>query len=447
MSATTDHHDTIIIGAGFAGLVAARELTQRGHDVVVLEGRDRLGGRTWYGEPLPGRPFEMGGTWVHWFQPHVWAEITRYGLGLVESPGAAAPERVMYITEGRRVDRPYSEIWPIIEDAMQRFCHDARDVLEQPYSPLLHRDRLAAIDGLNVQDRIDEIEVTQEQRDLLSGFWGLCCHAKCTEGGLVAMLRWYALSGWDVGMMFDMISRYKFANGTSSLYDRIAAEAGDIHLESPVSAIEQDDAGVTVTLEGGSTLQGDAVVVTVPLNTLGDIEFTPGLSAAKQQAAAVGQASHGSKVFVQVRGDLPEPLFAVAPDDRLLNYMQTEVVLDDGQILVGFGYDASVLDVTDLNAVAGPVRDLLGDVEIVAVGGHDWLDDRFSRGTWPVLRPGQVTDGTLEALQAREGRVHFAGSETADGWNGFIDGAIESGFRVAREVSESTVHHSTASTA
>ncbi len=443
-----DHHDTIIIGAGFAGLVAARELTQRGHDVVVLEGRDRLGGRTWYGEPLPGRAFEMGGTWVHWFQPHVFAEITRYGLSLVESPGAAAPARVMYITEGRRVDRPYSEVWPILENAIQRFCHDARDVLEQPYTPLLHRDRLAAIDGLTVQDRIDEIEVTQEQRDLLSGIWSVACSAKCTEAGLVTMLRWYALSGWDVGGFFDAVSRYKFATGTSSLCDRIAAEAGgDIRLESPVSAIEQDDAGVTVTLEGGSALQGDAVVVTVPLNTLGDIEFAPGLSALKQQAAAAGQATHGSKVWVQVRGDLPEPLFAMAPDDRLLNYMHTEVVLDDGQILVGFGNDASVLDVTDPNAVAGPVRDLLGDVEIVAVGGHDWLDDRFSRGTWCILRPGQLTDGMVEALQAREGRVHFAGDATADGWNGFIDGAIESGLRAAREVMESTVHHSTASAA
>ncbi len=164
----------------------------------------------------------------------------------------------------------------------------------------------------------------------------------------------------------------------------------------------------------------DAVdAVTVPLNTLGDIEFAPGLSALKQQAAAAGQATHGAKVWVQVRGDLPEPLVAVAPDDRLLNYMHTEVVLDDGQILVGFGNDASVLDVTDPNAVAGPVRDLLGDVEIVAVGGHDWLADRFSRGTWCILRPGQLTDGMVEALQAREGRAHFAGDATADGWNGF----------------------------
>ena len=82
-----------------------------------------------------------------------------------------------------------------------------------------------------------------------------------------------------------------------------------------------------------------------------------------------------------------------------------------------------------------PVRALLGDVEVVATTGHDWLADEFSRGTWPVLRPNQ-TSRALRALQAPEGRIHFAGSETADGWNGFIDGAIESGLRAARQVQE-----------
>ena len=79
--------DTIVIGGGFAGLVAARELGRRGYDVALLEARERLGGRTWLA-PFGGTQVEMGGAFVHRTQPHVWAELTRYGLGVVELPDA-----------------------------------------------------------------------------------------------------------------------------------------------------------------------------------------------------------------------------------------------------------------------------------------------------------------------------------------------------------------------
>src|SRR5215467_6311903 len=82
-----DTYDVVVIGGGFAGVAAARELRHRGRRVLILEARDRLGGRTWVSE-FSGLPVEMGGTWVHWMQPYVWAEIGRYGLQIVESPHA-----------------------------------------------------------------------------------------------------------------------------------------------------------------------------------------------------------------------------------------------------------------------------------------------------------------------------------------------------------------------
>jgi monoamine oxidase len=72
-------------------------------------------------------------------------------------------------------------------------------------------------------------------------------------------------------------------------------------------------------------------------------------------------------------------------------------------------------------------------VEILEIAGHDWYADEFSRGTWSVYRPGQLS-GSLLALQAPHGRVVFAGSDVAGGWNGFLDGAIESGLRAGRVV-------------
>jgi pseudooxynicotine dehydrogenase len=426
--------DAVVIGGGFAGVVAARELTHAGREVILLEGRDRLGGRTWYKpDALGGRTLELGGTWVHWLQPHVWAEITRYGLDVVESLGSSAAEEVFYVTGGQRKATGLEDVWPVMEGACDQFCSDAAEVLPRPYEPLWREEAVAAIDASSVQDRIDKLDLTAEQRDLLNAFWSTCCSARCGEGGLVAMLRWYALAGWNLGLLFDAAARYKLKDGTAALIEAIVGDGGaQIRLSAAVEAIDQDGGAVTVTTRTGEQLRAAAAVVTVPLNTLGRIRFTPGLSALKRQAAEEGQASHGSKLWVEVRGDLPRPLFALAPDDHPLQYLHTEELLPDGQLLVGFGCDAAALDVTSIEAVTAAVRVLVGDVEVVATTGHDWLADEFSRGTWPVLRPNQVVR-SLRGLQTREGRVCFAGSETANGWNGFIDGAIESGLRAARE--------------
>src|SRR5689334_22002076 len=76
----------IVVGAGFAGLIAARELEAAGVEVNVFEARDRIGGRAWTDKRLGGHALEMGATWVHWMQPFIWTEITRYGQQIYPSP-------------------------------------------------------------------------------------------------------------------------------------------------------------------------------------------------------------------------------------------------------------------------------------------------------------------------------------------------------------------------
>lgn len=72
-------YDVLVIGGGYAGLTASRDLTLANNQVLLVEARDRIGGRSWSSN-IDGYPYEMGGTWVHWHQPFVWRELRRYDL-------------------------------------------------------------------------------------------------------------------------------------------------------------------------------------------------------------------------------------------------------------------------------------------------------------------------------------------------------------------------------
>ena len=136
-----DAYDVIVIGAGFAGLAASRDLAKSGLSVLLLEARNRIGGRT-FTSAYQGKKIELGGTWIHWSQPYVWNEITRYGLGIEESPGAAA-ETVSWISGGKLHHGKAGPVWEKIARAMERFCNvdgqGGRDVLPLAHDPLLDR--------------------------------------------------------------------------------------------------------------------------------------------------------------------------------------------------------------------------------------------------------------------------------------------------------------------
>ena len=113
--------------------------------------------------------------------------------------------------------------------------------------------------------------------------------------------------------------------------------------------------------------------------------------------------------------------------------VRTEYIGDDDAVLVGFGADSTRLDVTDRDAVQRALTVWRDDLEVLEVTGHDWMSDPYSRETWMMNRPNQVTR-YLTAQQAPEGVLHFAGSDIANLWAGFIDGAIETALRAAREI-------------
>ena len=175
----------------------------------------------------------------------------------------------------------------------------------------------------------------------------------------------------------------------------------------------------------GAVHEGAAVVVAVPLNVLATIEFEPTLSEGKQEAIAVGQVSRGSKIFLRTRGDDVREN-AIKPRHPF-GYLDTEILLGDGtQLQIGFGIDATRCDASDVAAIQRALDEILPGYELVAATAHDWLTDEYTRGTWAIHPPGWYVRHHAE-MRRPEGRVLLAGSDIANGWSGFIDGAIESG--------------------
>ncbi len=417
-------YDVIVIGGGFAGVTTAREAALRGRSVLLVEARERLGGRTWVSE-WDGREVEYGGQWVHWHQPHTFSEIARAGLPLEidEQPGRGG----WYVGEELR-SAEYDERDAIAERGWDRFVDGVEEALPLPHNPLYAIDKLARFDQLTISERIDQLTLSDEERAVLRAELESLAHAPLDDAGAVAVLRWHALSGYSLALTQFTGGRVTLAGGTRSLLNAIASGAMfEQRLGTPVASVTQRGDHVEVELEDGSGARARAVVVTVPLNTLAAISFSPELSEAKLGGIELGQASRGIKIFIRARGK-PELNNVIRPGHPF-GYLGTDELFIDGtQQLIGFGFDAGICAPEDLGWVQRSLDAILPGYEVVGATAHDWLSDAYARGTWAIHRPGWYQHHHA-AMREPEGRVLLAGSDLANGWSGFIDGAIESGLR------------------
>ena len=416
--------DVLVIGGGFAGVTAARGAALRGRSVRLLEARDRLGGRTW-SATWEGHAIEYGGAWVHWHQPHTFSELTRAGLTVTVS---GETDHACWYVGAERREGTIADRDAIVRRGWDRFVDGVHEALPQPHAPLQALPELARFDRLSIADRVDQLELSAEEHDTLVAELESLAHAPIDDAGAVSVLRWHALSGYSLELTQFTGGRVTIDQGTGALLASIAAAAPvDVRLSTPVAAVSVRGDGVEVTCRDGSGHRADAVVVAVPLNALGAIEFDPPLPDDKQAAIALGQASRGVKLMLRARGAAVAH-GAIRPGHPF-GYLATEQFDGDGtQLLIGFGPDAERCDPADLAGVQRDLDAILPGFQAVAATAHDWFADEFSRGTWAIHRPGWY-EHHHASMQRPEGRLRLAGSDLADGWSGFIDGAIESGLR------------------
>ncbi|HEX4671216.1 MAG TPA: NAD(P)/FAD-dependent oxidoreductase [Solirubrobacteraceae bacterium] len=423
-------YDVAVIGGGFAGVTAAREAALRGRSVVLVEARDRLGGRTWSSDWGPAHPsrIEYGGAWVHWHQPHTWSELSRAGLAVTLGDDAQAAG---WYVGGLRREGTIPERDAIAQRGWDAFVDGVQTALPMPHDPLFALEQLGRFDRLTISERLDQLALSQEEREVLVAELESLAHAPLDDAGAVSVLRWHALSGYSLALTQFTGGRVTIARGTGALLASIADQAPfERRLGAESVAVTQRNGRVEIETADGGGCAARAVVVAVPVNALGAIQFTPPLSEPKQAAIALGQASRGIKIFIHAAG---EPVWqnSIRPGHPF-GYLDTEAIFADGtQLLIGFGVDASLCDAGDLPAVQRQLDEILPGYSVLAATAHDWLADRFSGGTWAIHRPGWY-EHHHAPMQRAERRVVLAGSDIANGWAGFIDGAIESGLRAGK---------------
>lgn len=395
-----------------------------------------MGGRTWYDHRL-GQDLEMGGTFIHWFQPNIWSETMRYNLDVVK---LIEINDAYWISEGKVIAGKQAEDFDLVRQGMKVFAKDTLKYFPRPYEPFFNEEAVREIDHLSIADKLQEIkpEVGQEIFDVLEAYW---CAYFCTDDltipALTQAYRWLAMSYNDWGIMEGIFELYKFKNGTKSLIDSIFNDGtAEIKLSTPVSAIEKTDQGHQVTARNGEEFTATAVVLAIPINTINNIEFTPALAPEKHQISTEKQTtSEGGKLWAKVRGPGVTDTFRMTAPAYAVSSLHTQFFDWDKNeaILMGYVSNVNKLNVTDAEEVQEFLRNWMPDIEVIESTGHKWNEDEFSLGTWPVLRTNQLTKYGKAVRQAEAG-LYLAGSDYADGWAGFMDGAIESGLSTSEHV-------------
>ena len=441
--------DVIVIGGGLAGTRAATKLKAGGASVLLLEARDRLGGRT-HSPLLQGARVDFGAQFIGPGQPRMYELVKDLGLGLFPTPtaGRKALELAGKVTT-------YSGTIPFLNPLKLIKLHYNLSRLDRlarrvPAAHPWETGGGAELDAMTLEDwqkrhALRGSDIESLGASVLRTVFG----AEADEISLLYLL-WYIASNGGLMPLVETHGGFqqdRIVGGTQQIAERLGGRLGrdSIRLNEAVRSIGQDSTGVTVQTSTG-TLRAKRVVVSVPLAIAGRISFDPPLPPAREQlhrgvfmGVTVKVFATYERPFWRERGLSGQ---AVGTTGAL------SVVFDnttpDGKVfcLLGFVVGRAARSFGELSPerrraqVLDELARFFGDEarKPLDYAEMDWSKEEFSGGCpTGVFRSGTLTS-CGEALRTPVGRIHWAGTETAQQCVGYMEGAVESGDRAAEEV-------------
>ncbi len=391
----------VVVGAGLAGLAAAGPLARAGHEIVVLDARDRVGGRVWSRELANGAVVEMGAEFVLPGHDVLRATCSRLGLEL-EDKGMFYGER-----EPRGADVGPEQLHVAV-DAV-RAALDAR------------ADHGAGIDAARFLDGLD---LHPAARETIRARAEVSCAATADRFAAAALAHLAAISRDPCPTVLG---------GNQRIALRLAEELGAaVRLGAAVERVTWDEAGARVRA-GGVEVEADRVVLALPASVIGRIVFAPVLPASLAEAYAAVSYGNAAKLFVPLRST-PPPSAVLSVPERYWTWTAAAGAGAGVQPVVhAFAGSAPALAALRLDegsrAWVESVTRLRPDLELAADGAvlSTWDDD-------PWVGAAYACDVPDEGAWRPVGPFHACGEHTAGAFAALMEGALRSGRRVADEI-------------
>lgn len=455
----------VVLGAGLAGLAAARLLVRRGvDDVVVLEARDRVGGRTEGAETAHATPVELGGQWLGPTQDRMYELVAE--LGLETFPTYNDGQHVVQL--GGRTTRMDSrrgavpKLSPfVLADLFQGLTRFAKLAERIPLDEPWLAPKARQLDGQTLETWIRRNLVTSIGRTYFRVATEAVFSAESTD--LSALhAAFYAHSGTDFEGMLSTdrgAQQDRVVGGSVLVSRRMAEELGErVRLESPVRRIEHGDRSVTVVTRAGEIFEAERVVITLPPTLAGRLEYAPALPSWRDQLTQ--RVPAGSVIKLNCVYDEPfwradgltgqaasdvgpvKITFDNSPPSGSPGILLGFIEANDGRVWAQRSLEERRAVATDcfvryFGAKAAEPREYLE---------RDWMAEEFSRGCYGAHFTPGVWTAYGHALRRPVGRLHWAGAECSPVWNGYMEGAVRSGEETAAAVATALADGLTSST-